>query len=107
MKIKQKWIQETFESAKDSLKSKFELDLSVIEQVALRNYARVCLEERAQCKNLELTYPSAIGEAESRFMSQYYGTPILDEEFIGFCEDLGLDKVQEYFRRIQDRAHLI
>ena len=106
MKTNMDLIQKIFEDSKKSLKSKFELNLSLIEQVALRCFVRVCLEEQSQCKYPGLNYPSVGGEAESRFMSQYYGTPILDEDFLYFCEDLGLDKVQEYFRRIQERSHL-
>jgi len=107
MDITQLLIQQTFEKARSSLNSKFGLNLSLCEQVALRNYSRVCLEEQSRCKDIARNFPSATGEAESRFLTEYYGLPILDEVFLGFCEDLGLDNVGEYLRRIQDRALLI
>ena len=104
MKISKRLVQKTFEEARTSLRSKFGLNLSLIEQVALRNYSRTCLKEQSRCKDTATNFPSATGEAESRFMTEYYGTPILDEQFLGFCEDLGLDKVREYFRRIKERS---
>jgi hypothetical protein len=105
--ISQDRIQRIFKIAQKDIKSKFGLDLSLIEQVALRRCAGVCAEEQSQCEYLELNYPSTIEEAEDRFMSHYYGTPVVDVAFMGFCEDLGMGNVRKYFRISQEKAHLI
>ncbi|PIN88464.1 hypothetical protein COU61_04790 [Candidatus Pacearchaeota archaeon CG10_big_fil_rev_8_21_14_0_10_35_13] len=97
--------QEVFEDARNDIRSKFRLELTLIEQVALRCYARRCLEEQKGCENPDFAFPSATTETVSRFMSDYYRTPTIDQEFINFCEDIGLEKVRRYLRRTQEETH--
>jgi hypothetical protein len=107
METMQDRIQRTFENAREGIRHNFELDLSIVEQVALKECVRTCIENQDRCRNHDFNYSSPSVEAQSAFMTQYFGIPIGDESFFYFCENIGLDKVRKYLKVIQDRSHLI
>jgi len=108
MEISNQRVQEVFEEAKTHLEEIFKLRFSLIEQNALRRYSRVCLEEHSKCgnENIVLNYPTIPGEAEHRFMGEYYGFP-MDQEFLLWCDRLGWDNVIKHLHIVQENAHLL
>jgi len=67
--------QEVFEKAKECIKRNFGLDLTLIEQLRLKEYVIPVLEELDQISRGSLENFNPFVEVEARFMMDYYGLP--------------------------------
>ncbi len=98
--------RQLFFDAQERVKDAFGLDLTLIEQVHLRNYARDVDTENREYVLREMD-SSPVGEVVSRFMRHCYG---FDERMLLKYAHLEIienrDAFVSYMRRLQEEAHM-
>ncbi|HVY01796.1 MAG TPA: hypothetical protein VHA12_03470 [Candidatus Nanoarchaeia archaeon] len=99
--------QEFFFETRKSIKRGYGIDLTIIEQIHLRNIVKQCYDEQlriSRTANDGFFGFDVDSEAECRFIHQCYGLSYTDIQKLS-----GIYTRQEfksYFRRMQERAHL-
>ncbi len=100
--------QDYFRSCKEDLKYYYGLELTIIEQVNLREIVKKCFDEQAWIrKNGDTRQFSGFdidSEANARFLNDYYGVNQKSMRIV--FSGLRSEQVKEYFRREQIKAHL-